>query len=214
MEEEERPLFYRLVKWLFWPIGRFYFRIRTEGGIARRGPLMLVSNHASLLDPPVLGSACPRPVRFLVTRRLYDRRAQQWFYRWMGAIPVRDSGRPDHGAIRRALRVLHEGEILGIFPEGIGLDPAGRLRSPRSGVALIASMARVPVVPVAIHGTHRSLSKGKFWPRPGRVSVVFGDPFLIEARAGDDRRRARQELTDEIMRRISSLLEGGVPGGR
>jgi 1-acyl-sn-glycerol-3-phosphate acyltransferase len=206
-------VFYWLVKLLFWPFGRTYLRMKISGDVPRKGPLILVANHASWLDPAVLGSACPRAVTFLISRRVYDRRGGRWFYRWMGTIPVKDLGDTDHAALRQTLRALRDGRAVGIFPEGAGLDPAGGLRSPRAGAALIASRSGVPVVPVAIDGTHESMPKGRFFPRPGRIHVRFGEPFTMQSaggeppRAAEARRGARQISADDMMRRITEMLE-------
>jgi len=204
-------LFYWIVKTLFWPIGRLYFRMRVVGNVPGDGPVILAANHCSLLDPAILGSACARPVRFMITRRLYDRPSQRWFYRGMRAIPVSPWGLPDHAAIRGALGALRAGMVVGIFPEGVGLDPDGRLRSPRQGASLIAAWSGAPVVPVGIEGTHKSLPKGGRFPRPGRIKVTFGEPFRIPAvRSEGDRKEVRQEGADEVMRRIASLLGDGA----
>jgi len=196
--------FYWLVKILFWPFGRGWLGMTVRGSLPRRGALLLVANHVSLLDPAVLGSACPRPVRFLIKERLYNFRSQGWFYRGMRAIPVRVEGRADHFALRAALRALRAGEVLCIFPEGAGLDPAGGLRPPRSGAALIAAHSGVPIVPVGITGTHASLPKGRKWPRRGRIVVTFGEPFVLSREAAG--REGRQLGAEEIMRRIEELL--------
>ena len=200
-------MFYWLMKILFWPLGRAYLGLKVVGKVPRRGPFILAANHCSWLDPAVLGSACARPVRFLISRRLYDRRAQTWFYRWMRTIPVRDSGEADHGAVRQALRALRRGQIVGIFPEGVGLDSGGRLRSPRPGAALIAALAEVPIVPAAIDGTHEAMPKGRLWPRPGRVVVTFGEPFMIGQGQSGGRRNRREGGAEEMMRRISTLMQ-------
>lgn len=203
---ERSNAFYWFVKALFWPAGRFYFRMEVLGRVPPSGPLILAANHSSFLDPPALGSACPRPVRFVITRRVHDKRGQRWFYERMRSIPVVDDGSPDHGAMRTCLRALSNGEVVGIFPEGGGFDPHGKIRSAREGVALLAMRAGVPLVPVAIEGTHRALPLGGIFPRPVKIRVTFGEPFVPRDGGPDGTRLSRRELADEMMTRISDLM--------
>src|SRR5262245_55388599 len=124
-------MFYRFIQLGFKPFAVLYFRLEVRGTVPAAGPYILAANHVSWLDPAMLGSACRRPIRFVITRAVHDDPKQRWFYRGMRTIPLRDTGRPDTAAMREALRALRGGELVGIFPEGAGLDPAGKLRPAR-----------------------------------------------------------------------------------
>lgn len=206
-------MFYGLVKAIAWPFRVFYFRIEAEGveHLPRAGPAIVVANHASYLDAGVLGSVLPRKVHFIVLSAMYRLWRIRWFYWGMDTIPVRP-GRPDHAAIRKALRVLAEGKVLGIFPEGSrSLD--GRLQPPLAGAAMIAVKSGAPIVPAAIRGAHEAFPPGSIWPRPRKVRVRFGPPFrggaADGARVG---RKALQQLGERMMREIAALMEPAEDG--
>ena len=210
-------IFYWTIKTIAWPATRTYVRLRVEGlqHVPPTGPVMVVANHVSFVDPIVLGSAFPRRIIFMITRPIYDLRRLTWFYYLMGTIPVAPDV-PDPGAMKAALRVLHGGGIVGIFPEGQRM-PDGNLGEGKSGAALLAARTGVPVVPAAIVGAHQVMPVGAVFPRPRAVRVVFGDPIRFPAIS--NRRPTRDQLdafADQIMRTISGLMESdaGTGAGR
>jgi 1-acyl-sn-glycerol-3-phosphate acyltransferase len=197
-------IFYAAVRTLFYPAGRWYFRIRIEGrtNIPASGPAIVAANHVSWLDPVALGSACTRPVRFLIARHVYDTPAARWFYRGMHTIPV-EKGSANPRGLRSALRALTRGEVVGIFPEGAGLL-AGE-REAQGGALLLAAASGAPFLPVGLSGTLRAWPPKTRFPRPGRVTVRFGEPFTLWSR---DERPGREALRDGVaalMERIRAL---------
>ncbi|MFQ5701369.1 MAG: lysophospholipid acyltransferase family protein [Acidobacteriota bacterium] len=124
-----RGLFYWLIKSLAWPMTHFYVRMSVEGdrAIPRAGACIVVANHRSYADPVLLGSAFPRRIHFLIARPVYRLYRMRWFYYMMGSIPVSRKA-PDPGAMKRALRILRGGGVIGIFPEGqrVGAGPRAR----------------------------------------------------------------------------------------
>lgn len=169
------------------------------------GPFLIASNHASHLDPPLVGSQVPRQMRFFARKTLWNNRLLAWWMNQVETIPVeRDSG--DIGAIKRVLQALAENRAVVLFPEGTrSLD--GRLQKPKPGVGLMACKTGVPVVPCRIYGSFEAFGKGSALPRFGSpVSVVFGPP--ISAAEYDDPAagKARYELAAQrIMDRIAAL---------
>lgn len=197
-------MFYWFVKGVFFPFVHFYLGLTRDGleHVPRRGPAIVVSNHASYADAIILGSAAPRPIHFIVLRRMYDLLFIRWFYWGMGTVPVRAEGQ-DSGGVKSALRLLASGRVLGVFPEG-SRSPDGRLTEPRPGTAMIAALSGAPVVPAYIDGARDSLPVGGRFPKPARIHVRFGPAMRFDrARAGTGRDALvafTRELADAIER--------------
>jgi 1-acyl-sn-glycerol-3-phosphate acyltransferase len=198
--------FYGAVRTLFYPAGHWYFGIRIEGttNIPASGPAIVAANHVSWLDPAAVGSACPRPVRFLIARHVYDTRATRWFYRGMRTIPVEKGGRDPRG-LRAALRALGRGEVVGVFPEGAGFESHAGEREAHAGALLLAAVSGAPFVPVGLTGTRRAWPPRCRFPRPGSVMVRFGEPFTLWGKGTRPRREEMRDGVDFLMERIRSL---------
>lgn len=185
---------------------RVWFRLRAENRPDLRGPCVLAANHASYLDPLLIGAVVPRRIVYLMTETVWRSRAMGWFYRWNRAIPlaVRTANRD---AMRAARSVLQQGRVLGIFPEG-GLSRDGGLLLGNAGAVALVLQEGVPIVPVGIVGADRALPLGARFPRPRRVTVRFGQPITADELAGLSRdRRVRLQLaTDRIMTAIAQLV--------
>lgn len=203
---ERFPLLYRMCRGMCRPALTRWFDLAVEGieGLPS-GPFILAANHHNYLDGVVLGVAVPRPISFIVMPRVYHASPlHPAFHRQIGSIPVNLS-RPDPGAIRRALRALDHGHIVGIFPEG-PFSREGRLVRGQPGVAALALRAGVPVVPAGISGTFEALRGRRFYlPRRHRLSVRFGAP-LHPGRRRAPSRAERVDVTGRIMREIAGLL--------
>lgn len=204
-----RIAFYWAIKVAAWPVTRLYVGLRVSGveNVPRRGRCIVVANHASYVDPVVLGSACPRRLRFMITRPIYRMLRLRWFYYLMGSIPV-DPDNPDPRALRAVLRVLNDGGSIGIFPEGQRMVD-GRLGAGKAGVSLLAARSGAPVVPVAILGARAVMPVGSGFPRPKRIEVRFGSPLRFSC--AESRRPTRAELAgfaESIMSAIGELMAG------
>lgn len=189
-------------------------RVRVEGAIdqiPRTGPVIVAANHSSNLDVPVLGSSLMpklgRRLQWLGKRELFDWPIVGWIAR-NGGIHAIDRGAADVEAFRIATRILEEGHALFVFPEGTR-SRDGTLGEGRDGVAVLALRTGAPIVPVGVSGSYDRWPRGQRLPRPGgRVTVRVGSPFRLAdvLPAGLDRRAAKAEATDLIMRRIAELL--------
>ena len=206
---EAFPPLYRAAREACAPLLKRLFDLRVEGveRLPASGSFILAANHHNYLDGVVLGVAAPRPIAFLVMPRVF--RATPLhppFHRHIGSIPV-NLERPDPGAIKRVLRVLDAGRVVGIFPEG-PFSQEGRLVRGQPGVALIALRAGVPVVPAAIEGTFEALRARRFYvPRRYPLSVRFGEPLYFgRSRHQPIARSEREDVTRRIMSEIASLL--------
>lgn len=196
--------------WVIWStlrlFARLWFRMRIEGAPPRRGAYVVAANHASFLDPLLLGTAVPRRVAFLMAAVVWRSPALGWFYRWNRTIPLAATG-GNREAIRAARSVLQQGRVLGIFPEGgVSRDGLPLLGNP--GAVSLVLNEEVPIVPVGIVGAYDALPPGKAWPRPRRVTIRFGRPIShaeLDAVAGTERRLRLQAATRLIMERIAEL---------
>jgi 1-acyl-sn-glycerol-3-phosphate acyltransferase len=214
-EAERFPLVYAGLKRVLPPLLRHFFAFRVAGleHLPTRGPYIVAANHANYLDGVVLGAALPRKISFLVMPRVYRATPlHPYFHDHVGSIPV-SLARPDPGAIRRALRVLEDGGVIGIFPEG-PFSRHGTLGRGQPGVALVALRAGVPVVPAAISGTFRALAARRFFlPRRVPLGVRFGKPLRFTAPRHRMTQGVRADVTGRIMEEIAALLEAGPPLG-
>jgi 1-acyl-sn-glycerol-3-phosphate acyltransferase len=184
-------------------IARVLWRARVFGtkNVPASGALIIACNHISYLDPPILGSLCPRRISYMAKKELFEIPVLGPVIRGLGAYAVDRHGSAT-AAIKRSLNVLESGGAIGIFPEGTR-NPTGTI-APQTGVALLAALARAPVVPACVHGTDRAL-------RLGRIDVAFG-AVLMPPPAG--RKATREDLakfTAEIMKAIEQLA-GSIGG--
>lgn len=194
-------MFYWFVKGVFYPFVRLYLDLTRDGlqHLPRRGGAIVVSNHVSYMDAILLGSASPRPIQFIVLQWMYDLLLLRWFYWGMGTIPVRAG--TDARGIRRALRVLRDGRLVGVFPEGTR-SPDGQVGDAQPGVALLAALSGVPVVPVFIAGARESMGVGSGFPRPARIHVRFGPALAFpQGRSARDR-----QALGEFARRVAQAI--------
>jgi 1-acyl-sn-glycerol-3-phosphate acyltransferase len=200
--------------------GRAMTRVTFEGALdelPREGPLIIAANHASNLDVPIIGAwlipRLGRRIHWLGKKELFDWPIIGWVAANGGVHPV-DRGAADIEAFRLAQRILDQGHVLFVFPEGTR-SRDGRLQEARDGIALLALRTGAPVVPVAISGSNGVWPKGQKLPHPGgRVTVRVGRAFrpADELPAGTDRATAKRLTTSLIMGRIADLLPPALRG--
>src|ERR1700729_643117 len=194
--------FYDFSKFFVRLLARTIWRARVFGSenVPANGPLIVACNHVSYLDPPLMGCLCPRRISYMAKKELFGIPLLGPMIGALGAYAVDRRGSAT-AAIKRSLQVLDGGGAVGIFPEGTrnrtGSAP------PQTGVALLASLANVLVVPACIRGSDRAL-------RLGRIDVAFGAPLALPA----GRKATRDDLakfTAGIMNAIETLA--GSMGG-
>jgi 1-acyl-sn-glycerol-3-phosphate acyltransferase len=187
---------YDIAKAALQAFARLTFRYRVIGAekVPRTGGLLVVANHISNLDPPLLGIGVPRPVSYMAKKELFAMPILKQLLPHLNAFPV-DRQAGGTAALRASLRMLKEGRCVGMFPEG-GRNVTGT-NEEKAGAAFLAAASGVPIVPAAIVGTRKL--------RPfGRVTVVFGDPFTVERNRQSDSGDLEKKAT-EIMQRIREL---------
>ncbi|MET8831188.1 lysophospholipid acyltransferase family protein [Streptomyces sp. NPDC004610] len=198
------------------------FRPRVLGGwrVPAAGPLILAVNHSHNVDGPMVMGVSPRPVHFLIKKEAFIGPLDP-FLTGIGQLKV-DRDSTDRTAITRAIGVLEQGGVLGIFPEGTRGE--GDFAALRAGLAYFAVRGNAPIVPVAVLGSsdRRGRLVKALPPLRSRIDVVYGDPFdAIEGvrssstggggrRAGGSGRRTRKaldEATERIQKQLTAHLE-------
>lgn len=204
---------FRLIKAVLGPIMRLMFRPQVEGveHIPGDGPVILAGNHLTFIDSIVLPLVTKRQVFFIgkdeyVTGKGVKGRLMAWFFTGVGMIPVdRDGANGGVAALMTGRRILEEGKIFGIYPEGTR-SPDGRLYRGRTGIARLTLMTGAPVVPFAMIGTDKLQPGGNGIPRPGKVTVRFGAPMEFSRYDGMDRDRyVLRAVTDSVMTEVMRL---------
>jgi len=198
---------YLIGRVLFCSLLRLVFRYSVVGQerVPQNGGVLLVANHASLLDPILLGCATPRPVHFMAKAELFRIPVLSWALPRVYAFPVR-RGEADRTAIRTAIEYLARGEAVGIFPEGTR-TLTGELLPPRRGAGLIAMRAGVPVVPVALIGTFRPFRIERGIPKINRFIVRFGEPIDLSPYLERESKEAIDEINQRMMEEIKKLMQ-------
>ncbi len=200
-----------MVQWLLVaPIFRLLFRGRCFGmeRVPRQGGLVVVANHGSHLDPPLLGHTLPRPVSFMAKAELFKVPILGGLIRSLGAYPV-SRGASDREAIRTALGRLEQGWATGIFLDGTR-QVTGRVENPQLGAALLSARSGAPLLPVALVNTHRAFGPNQSWPRLVAIQIRVGLPIPPPA----SKRRADLEATTKACQEaINALLELPVIAG-
>jgi len=167
------------------------------------GPGLVVCNHISWLDPAVIQSTCPRPIKFIMAQDMMNSvPGLAWMVRQMDVIAVAGTAR-DAASMRQALSVLDAGGLVGIFPEG-GLSRDGAFLPFQAGTGLLIKRSRVPVYPVAIEGTHRAKTGPGAYLIPKRAAVCWGKPMRFTTRAD------AQQLTGLVEAAVHSIKPASV----
>jgi 1-acyl-sn-glycerol-3-phosphate acyltransferase len=189
---------------------RLLARVRIEGleHVPSSGPLIVVANHMSNADPPLLWGwlvpALGRVPRYLAKGVLF-KGIIGTVLRSFGATPV-EAGGSDMAAYRVAKAALDAGGVVAMMPEGTRSQD-GRLMTARPGASLLATRTGAPILPVGISGTDALLGRGRRVPRVGsRVTLRVGKPFTL-ALEGSDRRAALAAADEQVMRRIAALVD-------
>ena len=200
------PWFYYVASVVVRVVLKFLTRCQVRGmeHIPSQGPLLIVANHLSLADPPLLSVSLNRKkVIFMAKEELFRSRVIGYFISSFGAFPVH-RGKLDRQAVRQAYQVLAEGSALVMFPEG-RRSPNSQLRRAFPGSALVALRSGAPVLPVGIFGTEKIRGKTWFLHRP-RITVNVGHHFYPPPASSRLSKAELAEVSDSIMEHIAELL--------
>lgn len=202
-DAHKRVTLYGVVKATLRPLTRVLFDVKVSGeqNVPADGPLVVACNHRSYIDPPMLGTWFPRPIHFMAKQELFKIPILGSLITAVDAFPVnRDAS--DIGSMRRALRILKEGGVLGIFPEGTR-NVSGEAPY-KGGAVLLASTARCPIIPVAM--LHTELAVRRL--RGAHVEVRIGEAITVQ---GSSRKASKAEIeqwTGQMEAAIERLMTG------
>jgi 1-acyl-sn-glycerol-3-phosphate acyltransferase len=207
-------MFYWLMKNIIaGPLLRGIFRPWVEGAekIPATGPVILASNHLSFIDSIFLPLVIERDMVFLAKSEYFTGKglkgwATKMFFKGTGMLPIdRSGGKASEASLNTGLRVLAEGQVLGIYPEGTR-SPDGKMYRGRTGIARMVLESGVPVVPVAMIDTEKAMPIGSKLPKLRRIGIIFGEPLDFTRFAGmEGDRFILRAVTDEIMYELAGL---------
>jgi 1-acyl-sn-glycerol-3-phosphate acyltransferase len=200
---------YTILKFTIIPLFKLWIRkVNGLENIPKKGAFILAANHASYMDHLILMSTLlpylNRKIHHLAKKEHFDNIIKKTWHKYGGAIPIdRDSGGKE--ALRWAVKVLKEGRIIAIHPEGTR-SLNGKLQKGRTGIARLILLSKVPVIPIGLIGTFEILPKGKYIPKMKRAVMNIGKPMKFEKYLGKKiSKRLLRIITDDIMKEIGKL---------
>lgn len=201
------------IYWLGWAgfrgLYRFYFgwRVYNAERVPLQGPVILASNHASFIDPPLVGAGIKRGINYLARESLFRFPVLGWvLHRWQ-AVPVDREGGGAKGLKAILDRLLAGGAII-LFPEGTR-SRDGKLQPARSGIGLTVIKSAAPVVPVRVFGTYEAYGRHLRFPRPRRVTVKYGRAMLFDGLRAEAKVCSKQRLK-EIYQQVANELMAAI----
>ena len=205
------PLYF--LGWCFFrTVYKVYFRWKVYNAerVPLSGPVILASNHASFLDPPLVGAGLRRDINYLARESLFHVPVMGWVLRRWNSVPVDREGGGARGLKAILDRLLAGGAII-LFPEGTRTKD-GQLQPARSGIGLTVIKSKAPVVPVRVFGTFTAFGRHLRFPRPKPIAVKYGTPLLFAELRAEAKNCSRerlkeiyQQVADEIMQEIARL---------
>lgn len=178
-------------------------QIRHKKRLEIDGPVIVVSNHISNLDPPTVASVLPRKPLFMAKRELFGNALFSFLLKGWGAFPVNRYS-ADLKALNWAVSMLKHQRLIVLFPEGTRTRDNSGLKQGQIGAALIAAKSEATVVPLAIQGTEGMQSFLRVLMPKSKIRISIGEPFKVNLSSND--RHTLKSATDEIMTRIAMQL--------
>ena len=189
-------MFYSLIRAICWLILKIFWQMEVRGieNLPQTGGLIIASNHVSYLDPAVLAASLNRKIYFITKKEVFKNGFLSFILKNLNAISV-DRENADILAFKRAINILREEKVLGIFPEG-ARSSDGELQELKLGTIKIAMKAGVPILPVGIIGTHKIYPRGIKFPIlfKHKIIVKYGDPQYLNQLKSKDKIYQKEEL--------------------
>jgi 1-acyl-sn-glycerol-3-phosphate acyltransferase len=199
-----------MMRWIYWSgwllfrsgfRSLFGLRVRGADRLIKDGPVLVVANHQSFLDPPLIGTLYRSEMHFLARKTLF-KGFFKWLYGQWNSIPV-DQEKPDMSSLKTIIRRLKEGNRVLVFPEGARTFD-GSLGQAQPGVGLIAVKAGAPIQPIRIRGARRALPRGSAWIRLERIELHIGEPIIL------DRRELREYADKDGYARMAARIMDAI----
>lgn len=202
------PPLYWLGHFLSRVLGHLLGRFRVHGreNIPETGGAIIAANHCSYLDPPIIGCGLKRPSYYMGKKELFNVPILSPIIRRVGCFPV-DRERQDKNAVQFAIKVVREGHLMVLFPEGARSED-GRLQEAGIGAALIANRAGAPIVPTLVSGTFEAYPMGARFPRRSNITVRYGESIDSTMPNGKKANKVQlEELTERVMSAIARMQQ-------
>jgi len=202
-------LVYRMAYFTLGPTWRFFYRIRVVGmeHFPLTGPVVIACNHRAMTDPFFLGSNTPRQVHYMAKAELWKFKPLGWAVEKFGSFPV-SRGEADRSSIKRGVEILHQGEALGLFPEG-HVNKGQGLQPLKSGVSLFSLREGVVTIPAIMRGTDLAFKHGL--PHFPKIDILVGPPIEMPGPEIPRTDRA-QVVTERVRQALETLLATPVRG--
>lgn len=181
----------------------FRFKIIHPERLINEGPLLIVSNHVSYFDPPLIGISFARDINFLGRKTLYSNPVARWMFPRLNVVPV-DQEKAEVAPLKAVIRLLKEQKRVLIFPEG-QRSPTGELQPGQPGAGFIVAKTGAPVLPLRIFGAYEALPIGEKKIKLRTITVVVGNPIHFTEAEINAGKGAYQAISDRIMKEIASL---------
>ncbi len=192
---EQMNLWYHFVRTICRVVFSTIFALKVSGkeNIPPAGPLLVLSNHQSHLDPLAIAAASPRRLRALARESLFFW-PLSWMIRSLGAIPVGSAG-STRASLKATFKHLDNGTAMLIFPEGTRTDD-GEIAELQSGFQMLTRKKNPTILPMAIEGSYQAWPKSRLLPRPGRLAIAFGEPISHEEYGAWDAKEFEPRVTE------------------
>ena len=198
-------LTYRLACFITRLVAKVFFRHRVLHGERSRheGALLIVANHVSYFDPPLVAISVPNAIHFLARKSLYSNRFARWLFPRLNVVPV-DQDKAEVAPLKAVMRLLAAQQQVLVFPEGTR-SPDGSLQPGQAGVGFIAAKTRAPILPLRIFGAHEALPPGEKKLKLRRITIVTGNILHLDESDYASGKEGYQAISDKIMQAIARL---------
>jgi len=193
-----KKFIYQCIRLSLLAVFKIFFRIKVKGkeNLPAEGGVILMSNHISAYDPPLLAAIFSRPVRFMAKKELFKNPVMRFVLFLADAFPV-DRSKNDITAVKKALSVLKDQEVLGLFPEGTRREE-GKLGNPKAGSVMLAIKSCAPIVPIGIKNIKK---EGKITINIGKAFTM--DQFSKKRLSKPERKKASKYIKNKIQKELN-----------
>ena len=204
-------MFYTVARFILFLLFKMFFRLRIFGreNFPKEGPVIVAPNHASFLDPMIVGVGAPRKLNYLARDTLFRSRLFARILYFVHVSPIkRESG--DINAFKLALNRLSQSKPVLVFPEGTR-SKDGDLQGPKSGIGFLQTVSGASIIPCYVKGSMEAWPRHSRFPRPGHVSIYFGRPMNFDNKFSGGKKERYMSVAREVMTAITELKKTTTP---